>query len=157
MTDFRVIQGCPVNATLAPYLELLRQDSGCSYNSLYRGPDARELLNRHGKRDQAQLYRELPAGVANPPGRSTHELRSDGVAYLGPVGRRLEWWQQGIDVDDADVPRLIAAATRRGWLLRRPYASGVERHHLNFVVRPRAKGPRTTAKLIRLRAALPRS
>lgn len=155
--SFRVVQGCPVNASIAPYIALLAQDCGARINSLYRGEDAKHLLHRHGKHSQGELYATLPRGTANPPGRSTHELRSDGVAYPGPIGRKLAWWQQGIDVNDRDVPRMKEAARRRGWELFQAYHAGVEFHHLNFARRPRAKGPRTLAKLIRLRATLPRS
>jgi hypothetical protein len=156
VTSYRVIQGCPCNPTVAPYIALLVKDCGATVNSIYRGEDARAILHRHGKSTQAELYRTLPAGVANPPGRSSHELRSDGRAFRGPVGRRLAWWEQGIDVNDADVPRMKRAARARGWELVQHYPSGAEFHHLNFARRPRAKGPRTLAKLIALRRSLPR-
>jgi hypothetical protein len=42
--SFRIVGGCPVNATLAPYIEILRRETGCTINSLYRGNDARALL-----------------------------------------------------------------------------------------------------------------
>lgn len=157
MPTFRVVAGCPCNPTLAPYIEILRRDTGATINSIYRGADARAILHKHGKRDQAELYANLPRGVANPPGRSTHELRSDGAAYPGPVGRKLEWWQQGWDVNDGDVKKVIAAAKARGWTIVQPYKAGVEYHHLNFARKPRPQGPRTAAKLIALRAMLPRS
>lgn len=41
---FRVIQGCPINARLAPYIELLRQEAHATINSLYRGEDAAAIL-----------------------------------------------------------------------------------------------------------------
>ncbi len=155
--SFRIVGGCPVNATLAPYIEILRRESGCTINSLYRGRDARAILQRHGKHDQAWLYEHLPAGVANPPGISTHELRSDGRAYPSiPVGQPLQWWQQGIDVNDADVPAVKAAARKYGWIVFQPYKVGVEVHHLNFIKQPKARTRRTRARLIYLRARLPR-
>lgn len=154
---FRVINGCPCNATVAAYFEILRQDTRAQVNSIYRGADAAHILHRHGRHTQAEIYRTSPPGVANPPGRSTHELRSDGSAYPGPVGRPLAWWQQGLDCNDADVPHMIHAAKARGWVLHQPYGSGVERHHLNFARKPRPKGPRTVAKLIAARRRLPRT
>lgn len=154
--SFRVIQGSPCNATVAPYFALLADDAHATINSLYRGQDAAAILHAHGKHTQAELYATLPPGVANPPGRSSHELRSDGVAYPGPIGRPLPWWGQGIDVNDSDVPAMIAAARRRGWTLVQSYHSGAEVHHLNFARKPRPKGPRTLAKLVHLRATLPR-
>lgn len=157
MSDFRVIQGSPCNPWIAPYFELLRKKSGAVFNSIYRGDDAKWILHRHGKHTQRELYESLPAGWANPPGRSTHELKSDGVAYSGPIGRQLDWWQQGIDVNDSDVHRMIREAQRLGWHLRQPYSSGVEYHHLNFVSRPWPQNIWNRANLIRIRATLPRS
>jgi hypothetical protein len=157
MSQFLVLQGCPFPASIAPYFALLAKDAGATVNSGYRGEDAAAILHRHGRHTQGELFRTLPAGVANPPGRSTHELRSDGVAYPGPIGRHLPDWCQGIDVNDQDVPRMIAAARARGWTLVQSYHAGVERHHLNFARRPRPMGPRTIAKLVHLRLTLPKS
>lgn len=156
--SYRVINGCPVNSWLAPYLAILVEDTGAHINSLYRGDDkaAVAILHAHGHHTQRELYATMPPGVANPPGRSTHELRSDGVAYAGPVGRRLRWWQQGIDVNDGDVHNMIVAAARRGWALRQPYKAGIEFHHLNFARPPRPMGPATVRKIVRLRLTLPR-
>jgi hypothetical protein len=153
---FRVIQGSPCNEWLAPYIELLRKKSGATINSIYRGQDAASILHRHGKHTQAEIHAMLPA-ISNPPGRSTHELRSDGVAYAGPVGRQLAWWQQGIDVNDEDVTRMKLEASRLGWHLIQPYSRGVEFHHLNFSRRPWPQNVWNRANLIRIRATLPRS
>lgn len=150
----RVIQGNPVNDAIAPYIEYLRRLSDATVNSLYRGQDAAAILHRHGKHTQAEIHLALP-GISNPPGRSTHELRSDGVAYAGPVGRRLEWWQQGIDVNDSDVGRMKEHARRHGWELFQPYTRGVEFHHLNFRHRPVARGPLLRARLVVIRHSLP--
>lgn len=155
--SFRVIQGCPCNALLAPYVELLRRETGATINSIYRGQDAAAILHKHGKHTQAEIYASSPPGVANPPGRSTHERRSDAVAYQGPVGRYLPWWAQGVDVNDGDVARMIAAAKRHGWVLGQPYPSGREFHHVNFRKPPQAKDAATRIKIVALRAALPRS
>jgi len=156
---FRVIDGCPVPASIAPYVHLVLRDAGQTANSIYRGEDAAALLRRHGKRTQAQIHRDLPA-ISNPPGRSTHELRSDGVAYPGPVGRPLREWQVGVDSGTdsaADAAAIERAARGRRWKVVHPYRSGVERHHWNFAERPRPRGPRTRAKVIYLRARLPRA
>lgn len=155
MTDFRVIQGCPVNVLIAPYFALLASETRAMVNSIYRGQDAAHILHAHGHHTQAELFATLPRGMANPPGRSTHELKSDGVAYNGPIGRQLEWWQQGIDVNDGDVQHMIRAARKHGWQLHQPYAAGVEFHHLNFRTRPQAHGF-TRARIILLRSTLPR-
>ena len=95
---------------------------------------------KYGKLSQYALWigwlRRRPGfNPANPPGRSTHELRSDGVAYRGPVGRPLAWWQLGLDVTDAD--QLLAILRRLGYDAFRPYSVGSERHHINLRKSPR--------------------
>lgn len=160
---FRILGGCPAPASIAPYFELLRQDCArhghpVTVNSIYRGEDARALLHRYGHHTQGEVYRTSPPGVANPPGYSSHELRSDGNSlYRVRRGGRLAEWQQGLDVNDRDVAHMIAAAKARGWRLVQPYKAGVEYHHLSFARRPRPKGPKTMARLVHLRATLPRS
>ncbi len=155
MYKFRIIQGCPCNAQLAPYVQMLVQETKATVNSIYRGSDAAFILHQNGKHTQAELYATLPAGTANPPGRSTHELKSDGVAYQGPVGRQLQWWQQGIDVNDGDVNNMVRAAHQHGWLLFQPYKAGVEFHHVNFRIRPTARNPIMKARIALIRARLP--
>jgi hypothetical protein len=150
-----VIQGSPCNPALAPYFALLVKWSNAHVNDIYRGEDAKAILHAHGKHTQREIHELYPA-ISNPPGRSTHELRSDGVAYPGPIGRQLEWWQEGIDVNDGDVAAMKLHATRHGWQLFQPYHSGVEFHHLNFKIRPRPRGLGDRAQIIRLRATLPR-
>jgi len=138
-----IIDGCPVPRLLAGKVRALKRAvPSAVLQSCYRGSDAERLLRKYGKHSQAQLYaawqrRDPGASPANPPGRSSHEQRSDGVAYPGPVGRRLEYWQVGMDWNDAAVPHLIAHAAVRGWRLRRPYSAGTEYHHLNFTRKPR--------------------
>jgi hypothetical protein len=122
---YTLVNCSPVPAPMAPIVSHLLRVSGASLQSAYRGTDASALLARCGKHDQAYLYngwvRRLPGfNPANPPGRSTHELRSDGIAYRGPLGRRLRWWQIGLDIDDAHVAAFIAAAAKDGWLVFRP-------------------------------------
>lgn len=154
--QFLLVQGSPCNVTAAAYFALLVQDTHSTVNAIYRGEDAKAILHAHGKHTQGELYRELPAGVANPPGRSTHELRSDGVAYRGPIGRKLEWWQEGIDVNDNNVLPMKLDAEFHGWILFQPYKTGVEFHHLNFLHRPIARRAADKRRLIHLRATLPR-
>lgn len=136
---FTVIQGCPCPAEIAPVFETLVRETGAHVNSIYRGEDAAAILHRNHHQTQAEIYATYPPGVANPPGRSTHELFSDGVAYNVPQGHRLPAWCQGIDVNDGDVPAMIAAAKRHGWDLFQPYHAGVEFHHLNFRHEPKVK------------------
>src|SRR5882672_5904519 len=136
---YSVLDDCPVPRPLYPILRKLKAETGCVYQSIYRGTDVERLLRKHGKHSQKYLFEHQGTegiGPANPPGQSTHELFSDGVAYKGPVGRKLHWWQCGIDIDDAHVEAVIKAARRHGWKLFRPYGSGSEYHHVNFARRP---------------------
>ena len=146
--EFRVINGCPCPKNLAPYIFIVCHEAKVPALSIYRGADARSILNSHGKHDQSQLYwlsingtpaqREavgLPpgGGGVNEPGHSTHEQFSDGVAYPSVTnGHVLAWWQIGFDVDPNFSPTCIKVAKRHGWELFRPYTSGIEFHHLNF-------------------------
>lgn len=140
---FVVIDNCPVPRGVAWAVRALKRESGASLVSCYRGDQATGLLKRLGKSTQAMLYRgwlrRLPGfNPANPPGQSTHELFSDGVAYRGPRGRALAaTWKVGMDWDDPDA--VLAAAPRLGFRMRRPYSDGREWHHLNFTKRPRRR------------------
>jgi hypothetical protein len=159
MADFRTIQGSPCNSLIAPYIAIVVNDARATVNSIYRGDDAAAILHRHGKHTQRELYAMFLNGQgnpANPPGFSTHELRSDGSAYPVPRGRALERWQQGFEVNDSDVREVIRQAARHGWQLWQPYPGSSEFHHLNFRVRPRPT-VHTVARIVRLRATLPRS
>lgn len=164
MAAWRVLQGCPCPASIAPYFALLAEDCRkhghrVTFNSINRSDAAAPILHRYGKRTQREIHADPAlAAISNPPGFSSHELRSDGNAiYHTARGLPLPEWQQGIDVNDQDVGPMIAAARARGWTLARPYSSGAEFHHLVFARQPRPQGPRTRAKLVRLRLTLPRS
>lgn len=134
----------PAPKKLAPILEKIAKETGYGYNSLLRTQAAVTFARSHGASlsSQAELYQGYITGQpgynpANPPGRSTHERRSDGVAYPGPIGRPLRWWQCGID--SANSEAFIDAAKRHGWIVVRPYQSGSEYHHVNFQKPPRIK------------------
>lgn len=141
---FVELDGCPCPKPLYPILKKLKKETGCTYQSLYRGDDALGILHANGKHSQREIANATLSeraawgilGTPNPAGQSTHELFSDGVAYEGPAGRDLSWWQCGIDVDDEHVDDLIAAAAGHGWKLKHPYSAGVEYHHVNFAKRP---------------------
>lgn len=153
---YLIIDGCPVPYMVAPYVHELLLVAGQSANSIYRGTDAAKQLGHYGKHDQAWLYANLPAGQANPPGQSTHELYSDGVAYPHYArGERLpETWMVGVDSGSNtlhDRQAIQHAATHLGYDVFHPYAAGVEMHHWNFRTRPKSKNP---AKIIWLRTKL---
>nr|MDQ3823470.1 glycoside hydrolase family 25 protein [Actinomycetota bacterium] len=113
------------------------------------------VAERFGKRSQQALWEcfqhkahtgRCPPSCAgncnpaNPPGRSTHELFSDGAAYGAPAGSKLAWWQLGLDCD-ASV-ELVRTLSALGYQARRPYDSASERHHVNFTVNPGPVLPR---------------
>lgn len=130
--------GTPLSRGLALVLQEAR-DAGVQFR-LVSADRRLGVAERFGKSSQAALWscwqRRLPGcNPANPPGRSTHERRSDGVAYRGPVGRLLQWWQLGLDVDGA--PALVQWLNSHGYRAHRPYESPRERHHVNFRRNPR--------------------
>lgn len=137
---YEKIDCCPAPVKLIPVLEEIKKRSGCTYQSIYRGTDAAALLASCGKHTQQYLYdhqNDPGFNPANPPGYSTHELHSDGVAYRIPRGAKLPfYWMVGMDVDDWHVDEARRVALNHGWLLVQPYPSGSEHHHVNFVRRP---------------------
>lgn len=157
---FRVIDGCPVPAGIAPYVFLVLRHAGQTPASIYRGEDARAILHRHGKSTQAEIHRQLPA-ISNPPGFSQHELRSDGVG--NPHVRRggkLRPWQIGVDsgTDSVASKRAVYLAARRlGWHIRHPYSRGVEAHHWCFATRPHPHGLKQWREIRHIRKSLPRT
>jgi hypothetical protein len=157
---FLVIDGCPCPASIAPYVYLVLRQAGQTASSIYRGSDAATLLHRHGKHTQAEIHAMLPA-ISNPAGFSQHELRSDGAGNPGVArGGRLSEWTVGVDSggdDAASKARIEAAARHFGWLARHPYSRGVEGHHWCFAARPRPRSLKQRARIIHLRATLPRS
>lgn len=132
---YNVIDECPAPRPLYPILRKLQKETGCTYNSIYRGDDVAHILHRFGKHTQRELYAELGPGVANPPDRGSHILIGDGT--VGRLFAKLRFWQCGIDLNDADVPGFIAAAKRHGWDVYQPYPTGTEYHHVNFRRKPR--------------------
>lgn len=122
---------------------MLRDAAKHGWTGVVNSADRRKgVPERYGKLSQAALYAGWLAGKAgfnpaNPPGRSTHELRSDGVAYRGPVGRPLAWWQLGLDVTNAD--QLLGVLNRLGYDASRPYSAGSEQHHINLRRSPRRR------------------
>jgi len=138
--------GTPVFWGLAKPLQRARE---AGWNGVLNSADRRSgFAERYGKASQPRLFScygsrlrtgRCPSSCpscnpANRPGRSTHELRSDGVAYRGPVGRQLAWWQLGLDLSDVD--ELLRVLARLGYRARRPYRSGAEAQHVNFSASP---------------------
>lgn len=160
MAKLCLVRNSPVYNDIGPYIDIITTDAHASVNSIYRGDAAAHLLHKYGKHTQRELYQLFLLGQgnpANPPGFSTHELRSDGAAYPSVLrGHTLAWWQQGFDVNDWDVKNVIAQAASHGWKVWQPYSAGSEFHHLNFRVKPRPT-PHTIKRIYDLRHNLPRS
>ncbi len=172
MAELVVIQNSPVFNDIGPYIYIALRDAkhvgprGAHVDSIYRGDAARWFLNAHGEHTQRQLFDATPAqreawgvlGNPNPPGESTHELFSDGVAYPHiPRFHKLPWWGQGFDVPANQVDAVIASARGHGLDLFRPYHSEAELHHLNFREEPKPGGPRQRARIYLLRHTMPRA
>jgi hypothetical protein len=154
---FVLIDECPAPESIAPYIKMVLERAGQTATSIYRGNDAAQLLHAYGKHTQAQIHHMYPA-ISNPPGRSQHELRSDGVGNPGPVGRKLEPWEVGVDsgTDDPIAKEKVEAAARHyGWTIRHPYSRGVEGHHWCFASEPKPNGHVTAAEITRIRHSLP--
>ena len=138
--EFVVIDNCPVPSQLANDIQRIKALSGAHLNSCDRSPEAEPVLRKCGKHSQRELYEmflhHVPdANPANPPGRSTHERRNDGVAYPGHPGDDLEYWQVGMDWDNP--PAAIAAARKLGWIATVTYRNNVhEAQHVNFRKEP---------------------
>lgn len=160
---FLVIDGCPCPAGIAPFVYLVLRQAGMTAESIYRGEDpaAVRILHAHGKRTQAEIHADPRlAAISNPPGFSQHELRSDGVGNPRvPRGGELAPWQIGVDAggnDAASALKVERAARHFGWRVRHPYKRGVEGHHFCFAIEPRPRNLRQRARVLHLRATLPR-
>lgn len=83
---------------------------------------------------------------ANPPGFSSHELRSDGSPFFKvPRGASIPDYELGIDAVDEGASnscvKLVWWLNSHGYKAARPYASGSEAHHFCF-----AKSPAVNAR-----------
>lgn len=155
---FRVINGCPAPDDMAPYYWLVLRRAHQQASSIYRGDDAKAILHRHGKHTQREIHASMPA-ISNPAGQSQHELRSDGNADDGPVGRHLPTHRCGVDSggnSEHDKEQIRKAAAHYGWKVEHPYSRGVEGHHWCFKERPTARSRTMKLKIRAIRAGLPR-
>lgn len=103
------------------------------------------VAEKYGKKSQAALFKgwmnRLPGYLpANPPGFSSHELRSDGnLVYKVPRGYRIPSYMLGMDADGASA--LVGWLNIHGYRAVQPYPSGSEEHHFSFT-----KSPATNAR-----------
>lgn len=133
--------GVPVFYGLALALQDAR-DHGVNFE--LNSADRREgVAERFGKMSQAKLFRCSQSctadcngncNPANPPGFSSHELRSDGNAFYGARGKRIPWYKLGIDADNAAGLRSWLNA--HGYHVVRPYPDGREAQHFSFMRDP---------------------
>ena len=139
---YAIIHGKPCPADMLAELDAIADATGLTYTSLLRTQDAVDHARARGHKlsSQAELRSCYLRGVpgcnpANPVGRSTHELRNDGVAFRGPMGMALRHWQLGIDSSNARA--LIREGTARGWRPALTYPHNPrESHHVNFRAEP---------------------
>jgi hypothetical protein len=98
------------------------------------------VAERYGHSSQAALYAGWVARrpgylPANPPGFSSHELRSDGApVYHTPRGAVIPWHMLGLDV--SDDRGALDALQSLGVHVTHPYSSRSEAHHLNVLGDP---------------------
>lgn len=157
-----IIDGCPCPYDIAPYVYLVLRRAGQTASSIYRGDDAAALLHRYGKHTQREIYNDPAyAGKANPPGRSQHELRSDGIGNprVSPGGV-LQSWQVGVDSGaDSYAARdaITRAAAHYGWHVKHPYDRGVELHHWCFSRQPHPNRFAHKVLIVAIRAKLRRN
>lgn len=111
------------------------------------------VAERFGKSSQKYLFenQHRPGFFpANPPGFSSHELRSDGNAVYGVSrGRAIPKHMLGIDAVNrpgGDAARIVAWLNSHGYRATRPYRTGSERHHFVFLRSPATNARRRLAK-----------
>lgn len=144
---FHTIDLCPVPESIAPAVREVKADTGATLTSCYRGddPNGVRILHRWGKQNQRELYdgfrRGLPGyNPANPPGSSTHECRSDGVAYRWwPRFLRIPSWAVGQDWTNGVVASAVVRMyVRHGFVAAITYpGNSRELHHVNLRKKPR--------------------
>jgi hypothetical protein len=131
-------QGVPMFRAHVWALEAARL-RGCSFT--VASADRRQgVAEKYGHQSQAALYAAFQNGTgnpANPPGYSSHELRSDGSAcYRTSRGGKLPNYMLGIDATDAgqsdSCEHLVSTLQSMGIKAIRPYPDSRESHH--FVI-----------------------
>lgn len=144
--QFVVVDRCPVPKKAAPFVVEAKRRSGESLNSCFRGAEARAILARFGKHDQAYLYngwvRRLPGfNAANPPGFSTHECFNDGPAF--PSRRRgARIPDELVGQDWSNGAKVAATYRSMGINAALTYPTSVmERQHVNIRVVPKSLTP----------------
>jgi lysozyme len=139
---FVVLDGCPVPVEAAGFISEAKRRSGQSLNSCFRGAEAKALLAKLGKKDQATLYwgwvRRLPGyNPANPPRLSTHECFCDGLFPPGyRRGQRIP--PECVGQDWTNGSRVVGVYRSMGIPAVLPYSDVRERHHVGIPRPPKA-------------------
>lgn len=137
LTETVAFDGVPTQRGLALLLTHCRR---VGWKGRLNSSDRRKgVAERYGHQSQAALYDGFRKGLsgfnpANPPGYSSHELRSDGSRLFGRRGRKLDWFQMGLDVDEDQS--LQMRLREMGVDARHPYDTASEAHHINVLHDP---------------------
>jgi hypothetical protein len=156
--QFRVIDGCPCPASIAPYVYIVLRDAGQTASSIYRGADAAALLHAHGKSTQAEIHLQLPRS-ATPPGSPSTSFAA--TARATRTSRAAARCRSGRSASTPAATTRLQGAHRVGGAQERlegppPLRPGRRRAPLVFRDRPRPRGLKQRARIIHLRATLPR-
>lgn len=143
---YKLLNGKPVPAALYDELQKIGAEAGAWLTSCARNQKAVSWARAHGASLSSQkelwdLYQRGLGNPANPPGYSTHEFRSDGVAFAIPRGWPIRYWMVGQDwADGAHARAVCAAARKHNWVATITYPSNPqEQHHVNFRREPHLK------------------
>lgn len=113
------------------------------------------VAEKYGHQSQKALYdgwlaRKPGYLPANPPGFSSHELRSDGAAAYGVSrGGVISPYMLGIDAEypgTGDATRVVAWLNAHGYDARKIYSTASEAHHFSFFKSPAANARKRLAK-----------
>lgn len=132
----------PVPQKIKPVIVLCLRESGGSLQSALRNQEAVNFARSRGAvlSSQPELWQAAQNGTgnpANPPGYSTHELRSDGIAYPSiSRGLPIPDWAVGLDIGSVSGQAFCNAAREEGWVVTVTYPSS-ESWHVNFRKRPK--------------------
>jgi lysozyme len=134
-----IFDGAPTYWGLAKPLLLAREHG---WSGQLSSSDRRAgVAERFGKKSQVALFncftraQQLGRCPVECGGDCAPEQLSDGRAFAGPVGRRLAWWELGLDATEST--RLLSVLDTLGYEARRTYPnSPAEFHHLNFTADP---------------------
>jgi peptidoglycan hydrolase-like protein with peptidoglycan-binding domain len=138
---YDLIDGRPVPKRYGPMMRRVKARSGSTLTSALRTQDAVNWARAQGATlsSQQELYNGFIQGrpgfnPANPPGYSTHELRSDGVAYNIPRGLPIPLWAFGQDWGNSSgANAAVRAFAAEGFTAAVTYPGNPrELHHVNL-------------------------